>query len=122
MIEQYSCKSILDYGCGKAKFWPSHWQNIQGYDPAWHEFNIEPKPADMVICIDVLEHVTEQFVPTMLEHLNALANKCLYLSIGVYPAKKTFANGENCHVTVKPEEWWHQQLAVMDKPYQLKFG
>ena len=43
LIAEHNCGTILDYGCGKAQFWPAQWQGkIQGYDPAWEKFNKEP--------------------------------------------------------------------------------
>lgn len=121
MINQYHCKSILDYGCGKAQFWPSHWSNCQGYDPAVEKFSQQPSPADCVICCDVMEHIHHESVHKVLSHINELAIKCVFFNISCQPATKQFDTGENCHVTVRPAEWWKKQLTVIDKPYTVRY-
>ena len=78
----HDCKNILDYGCGKARFWPAHWlEKIQGYDPAVENFSEEPRPADMVVCTDVMEHIPESSVDDILKHINSLSNKWIFFVI-----------------------------------------
>lgn len=111
LIKEKDCRSILDYGCGKAQFWPEHWKPIiQGYDPAYSKFNIKPKPADMVICTDVMEHIPEDAVEEVLKEIDNLTIKWVFFSIDTNKAKKKFKDGTNVHVTIKPAEWWKEQL------------
>ena len=52
--------SILDYGCGKAQHHPENW-NAYKYDPAFPKYEKKPETGrkfDLVICIDVLEHLS----------------------------------------------------------------
>lgn len=111
LMVTHSCENILDYGCGKAHFWPAYWlEKIQGYDPAVEKFSKDPSPADMVICTDVMEHIPELFVDEILKHINSLSNKWIFFVIDTKKAKKKFKNGENCHVTIKPPTWWQNKL------------
>jgi len=107
----HDCKDILDYGCGKALFWPKQWmKKIQGYDPAVVKFSEAPSPADMVICTDVMEHIPESLLDNTLKHINSLSNKWTFFVIDTKKAKKKFLNGENCHVTIKSPTWWQNKL------------
>jgi len=111
LMVTHDCKNILDFGCGKALFWPEHWKNkIQGYDPAVAKFNEEPRSADMVICTDVMEHIPESSVDDALRHISSLSEKWSFFVIDTKKAKKKFLNGENCHVTIKPRDWWQNKL------------
>lgn len=111
LIRDYSCRSILDYGCGKAKFWPQHWLSIiNGYDPAYEKYNISPSNADMVICTDVMEHIPMSEIDNTLKHIDSLANTWTFFAIDTKKAKKKFPDGSNCHVTIKPAEWWKDKL------------
>lgn len=110
MIE-HGCETILDYGCGKAQFWPEHWKgNIQGYDPAYEKFSNEPMPADFVICCDVMEHIPESEVKNVLSDVDRLAKKWSFFVIDTKRAKKKFLDDSNCHVTIRPPEWWQGKL------------
>jgi len=61
----FGAETFLDYGCGKGTLFhaingPPHWiiaEWWQDYDPAIPEFSAPPRPADLVMCLDVLEHV-----------------------------------------------------------------
>ena len=111
LIEKYQCNTILDYGCGKAQFWPTQWHGkIQGYDPAYEKFNTEPTNADIVICTDVMEHIPLSEIDNILKHIHSLANKWTFFAIDTKKAKKKFSDGSNCHVTVQPPEWWREKL------------
>ena len=67
LIQKTGVKSVSDYGAGKCNL--RRGLNEQGltdfeyypYDPAYPEYG-SPQPADLVTCIDVLEHIEEQFL------------------------------------------------------------
>lgn len=114
LIEQYDCKNILDYGCGKATCHKkAKLPNVTLYDPYHEPYSKKPEGTfDMVICTDVLEHVPEDEVGQTLVDLMNYTNKVLFLAISTVPAKKTFANSQNVHLTVKPKEWWEAMLST----------
>lgn len=119
LIDEYECKTLLDYGCGGAKLYVEHavdrvvWGvNAYLYDPNHPKFNELPDHQfDMVVCTDVLEHIPELCVPDVLHRILTRARKCVYLNAAEYPAVKTLPNGENAHVTVRPLAWWHEALS-----------
>lgn len=112
LIKEHDCKTILDYGCGKANV---HKKGKLGdvtlYDPYYEPYSKKPDSTyDMVICTDVLEHVPEDEILQTISSLMAYTNNILFLVISTKPAKKKFSNGENVHLTVKPETWWDSML------------
>ena len=42
LMEEHGCRTILDYGCGKAQYWPATW-NVTGYDPAYEPYSQQPR-------------------------------------------------------------------------------
>lgn len=106
---------LLDYGCGrnlslykaldvKSKL------TYQAYDPGTEEYSDEPVPAQMVCCIDVLEHIEPDYLDNVLDHLQRLTEVILFCSIHTGPAVKTLSDGRNAHLTQEPMEWWLPKL------------
>jgi len=122
LISDKDCDTILDYGCGKAKFWPSHWSGkVQGYDPAYAKFSHLPSKADIVLCVDVMEHIPESEIDNVLKDINSLADKWCFFAIDTKKAKKKFPDGSNCHVTIKPFEWWQEKLKQFCPRHTVQF-
>jgi len=117
LLQQHSCHSILDYGCGKAECWPREWQGrITGYDPAYAPYAAIPTGHyDMVICTDVLEHVPESVMDSVIADIFSYAAKWVYLSICTRPSDKRLPDGSNKHVTVRPSAWWDRRLESYDR-------
>lgn len=114
LIGRHDCKTVLDYGCGKAS---AHHKNKLGdvtlYDPYYEPYSKKPDGTyDMVICTDVMEHVPEDEVGKVLAELINYTDKVLFLAICTKPAKKTFSDGTNVHLTVRPKEWWESMLTT----------
>ena len=127
-------KSLLDYGCGKGILYHetkcrTMKLNEKGqalgrplqkifnldyyalYDPAYPEHNKLPKGKyDAVICTDVIEHIDEKDVDWILEEIFSYARKFVLLTIACYKALKTFKDGRNVHVNVKPQKYWQEKL------------
>jgi hypothetical protein len=122
MIMTNSVIDVLDYGCGKALAWPSLsklWGVIPYlYDPATHhddrETVIALEGVDMLICTDVLEHIPEPDVSKTINEMLGYANKCAFISICCRPARKTLPDGRNCHLTIRPPEWWKAHFRDID--------
>lgn len=114
LIAAHDCKSVLDYGCGKATYHhEARLPNTTLYDPYYAPYSKEPTGTfDMVICTDVMEHVPENEVGKVLADLINFTDKVLFLAISIVPARKTFANGENVHLTIRPKEWWEGMLST----------
>lgn len=109
-LQTYSSKIILDYGCGKGDL--TKYLNKSyiccGYDPAIDEFNNEHKDKnfDTIVCLDVLEHIPEDEVDALLNHIKSYNVESLYFIVSTRYAKTLLPDGRNCHETVKSKEWW----------------
>jgi hypothetical protein len=117
-IRELGATSLLDYGCGAGMPYDSPykvWKNwglnptfIRLYDPAFKEHS---KPVtgkyDIVISSDVLEHIPEDQVDSVIQTMFSHARKGVWASICTRPAKKCFPGTKiNMHVTLHPMQWW----------------
>jgi 2-polyprenyl-3-methyl-5-hydroxy-6-metoxy-1,4-benzoquinol methylase len=108
--------SILDYGCGRGALRRALLRagyakrRLREYDPAIAKKAALPKPADLVVCTDVLEHVEPEYLPTVLAHLRQVGLYGGYLAIATRPSNKTLPDGRNAHLVVQPGSWWAKQL------------
>ena len=114
IINRMEPTHVLDYGCGKNLVLPhalkerglKHKFKYQAYDPAVPRFAGDPVPAEMVVCIDVLEHVEEDCIDDVLDHLMGLTEALGFFTVDFGPAKKTLPDGRNAHILQRPPEWW----------------
>ena len=123
VIDLTKSKSVIDFGCGKAKYYfeeifinKNYYSNITNYwnindvclyDPGVKNFSKYPtRKSDGVICIDVVEHIPEGDVISFIEELFKLANKFVFIVIACYPAKKTLPDGRNVHLCIKSANEW----------------
>lgn len=108
-----SCRTILDYGCGKGTLRPlleSQTVTVDEYDPGIPGKDTPPiGPYDLVVCIDVLEHLEPETVDAVLDDLFRLGTD-VFLIIDTIRAKKTLPDGRNAHLTVKGLSWWMAKL------------
>lgn len=111
LMEEHGCRTILDYGCGKAQYWPATW-NVTGYDPAYEPYSQKPiDKYDMVICVDVMEHIPESATAQTLEEIFQYSKKWVFLVISTHTSDKRMPDGNSCHVNVKSQQWWQEQLS-----------
>ena len=105
---------LLDYGCGammnlmkalKAQG-VKHKFTYQAYDPAVESLASAPIPAQMVACIDVLEHIEPDLLDNVLDHLAQLTEGVLLATVHTGPAGKVLSDGRNAHLIQQPMEWW----------------
>lgn len=106
-----SCKSVLDYGCGKGKLAQALDFPIWEYDPAIPGKSDQPRPAELVVCTDVLEHIEPELLTGVLMDLRRVTKKIGYFVIHTGPASKTLADGRNAHLIQHGEAWWEKNLA-----------
>tara|TARA_R110000824_G_scaffold196011_2_gene379005 strand:- start:269 stop:784 length:516 start_codon:yes stop_codon:yes gene_type:complete len=118
LIDKHNCSTILDYGCGNAleylhkKTHELVW-NVSAvlYDPNHPQYNKLPDDEfDGVVCTDVMEHIPEPCVASVLDKIFSRSKKFVFFNISVRKAAKTLPNGENAHITVKPTEWWGNMI------------
>lgn len=111
LADMANAVDILDYGCGKqtlAAALASH--RVVGYDPAIPSLSAPPKPADVVVCTDVLEHVEPDCIDDVLDDLCRVTQKAALITVATRPAVKTLADGRNAHLTIQPFTWWREHF------------
>jgi hypothetical protein len=81
------------------------------YDPGYQPLLGPDRAAyDGVICTDVLEHITEEDIPWVLDKLFSHARLFVYAVAACYPARKQLPDGQNAHCTLQEPDWWREQM------------
>jgi len=110
LYNSIDAKSLLDYGCGKSYLAKNLPFPIWEYDPAIPGKDEEARCADMVTCIDVLEHIEPDYLFLVLNDLQRCIKKYGYFVISTQPAIKAFEDGVNTHLIVENKEWWENVI------------
>ena len=118
LIELHDFKSVLDYGCGKgmlrdlifAKAGLEMADRIREYDPAIHDHDAPPEAAELLVAIDVLEHIEPEKLDFVLAHMRHMGWRMFFASVATVPATKTLADGRNAHLIVESQQWWFERL------------
>lgn len=102
--------SILDYGCGRsdlaAHFWADGKRKIARFDPAVPGCEVLPSGAfDLVLCIDVMEHIRMEDVGRVLAEIRSKSQSALFV-ISLRPARAKLPDGRNAHVTLLSVNEW----------------
>lgn len=111
LLNKTGARSILDYGCGSMQnltkvLRPDHEVDYLGYDPAVDEFAENNVPADLVVCIDVLEHIEPDLLDNVLDDLQRCTGHFAFLTVHTGPAVKTLSDGRNAHLIQESPTWW----------------
>lgn len=110
-MSKLGVKTILDYGCANGKFKvymdqkKPHY-SVREYDPGIRGKDKMPEPADYVVCCDVMEHIEEDYLESVLKHLKSLTKKGGFFNISTKSAITILTDGTNAHKIVKDGEWW----------------
>jgi hypothetical protein len=105
------CNSLLDYGCGKGMLAKNLDFPIWEYDPAIPGKDACPRPADLVVCIDTLEHIEPEFLDRVLEDIYRCTKKIVFFAIGTEKAHKTLPDGRNTHLIIENKDWWINRIS-----------
>jgi hypothetical protein len=107
-------RSVIDYGCGQSILLEA--LDLGGevvcrrYDPAIPEFEAAPaEPSDLLLCIDVLEHIEEADVDVALAEMRAWCKEAIIV-VDTVPAKHTLPDGRNAHITLRSHAWWQDRV------------
>ena len=111
MAQCPTLKSVLDYGCGKGYLGKTLAFPIWEYDPAIPNKDESPRPADLVVCADVLEHIEPEKLQVVLDDLRRCVKQVGYFVIHTGPAQKHYADGRNTHLIQKDAAWWEAKLS-----------
>lgn len=110
LADSIGTKSILDYGCGKGYLAKEIPFPIWEYDPCIPGKDQSPRPAELVVCIDVLEHIEPEKLIYVLDDLKRCTKKLAFFIIDTVPAIKTLADGRNTHLIQEGKDWWEDKL------------
>lgn len=75
--------------------------------------HIPGSPADYAYCCDVLEHIPPEDVPRVIRHV-VIAGQRAFLQISCTEDHMGVLIDQPLHLTVKPYEWWKEQLEDFD--------
>jgi len=131
ITKENNCKTLLDYGCGKAIPYSKkecksiglrkpvqelcNLNSFDLYDPAYPKYNkLSKKKYDIVVCTDVMEHIAEQDIDYVLKDILSHSKKAVFLNISCQPALKHFKEGkfkgQNVHISVFDGVWWSDKV------------
>ena len=68
--------------------------------------------ADWGFCADVMEHIPTERVGEVLAFIRRSVRKSVFFNISVREDGYGKVIGQTLHMTVRPEEWWLEQLQV----------
>lgn len=111
LINKTGARTLLDYGCGKMRnlstvLEVAHDIQYIAYDPGVQEYSMPAVPADVVACIDVLEHIEPELLDDVLDDLKRCTAGHGFFTVHTGPAIKTLSDGRNAHLIQKPPRWW----------------
>lgn len=116
-IHDQECDSVLDYGCGKGFLMEGLRRSlpvsfpIEGYDPGIDMLSALPRPADLVTCTDVLEHIEPEYLDGVIAHIAEVARKAAFFVISTRRAKAILPDGRNAHLIIQGREFWQERIA-----------
>lgn len=109
--------SVLDYGCGLARFALELERVARGrytvwsYDPGVEgRDELPPGPFDCVVATHVLEHVEPELLRSTLAEIRVRARRLVYVEVPHGPAGKLLADGRDAHLLQESPEWWLAEL------------
>lgn len=125
LIDKTGAESLLDYGCGRMcnlarHINPGHDVEYIAYDPGVPEFSQEAEPADLVCCIDVLEHIEPELLDNVLQDLRRCVKGFGFFTVHTGPAVKHLSDGRNAHLIQEPPSWWLPKLMSLFELRQFK--
>jgi hypothetical protein len=117
LAQNNGVKSISDYGAGKCNLRKRLKEisklkfDYRPYDPAFPEYG-KPRAADLVCCLDVLEHIEADFIDNVISDLGRITRKLGLFTVHTGPAMKVLPDGRNAHLTQEPSSWWLSRLCT----------
>lgn len=107
--------SLIDFGCGRSALAVELGAKVgipqvARFDPAIAEIGERPPQiSDVLVTVDVLEHVPEEELDDVIADCKNLARQQLFV-IDMRPAKTLLSDGRNAHVSQHDAAWWRQRL------------
>ena len=115
VVTELGVATVLDYGCGQGTLKPKLVQScptldVREYDPAIAKKSARPEPAELVACIDVLEHIEPDKIDAVLQDLYELSQKAAFFVIATRPAIAVLPDGRNAHLIVETPDYWTEKI------------
>lgn len=120
LLKLEDVRTMVDYGAGKGRLGEKLTEmglprpvTLEQYDPGIPDIAEPPSPADMVVCIDVLEHIEPQYLQDVLKDLRRCALRYLLVTIHCGPAEKVLSDGRNAHLIQAPPSQWCSEFWLL---------
>jgi len=129
LCRRFQAKSLLDYGCGKARSYDGtrakteDGRELQGlrqlwgldavgfYDPTLSQYADLPGGSfDAVLATHVLEFTPPEDVDWVLSEIVAYATRFVFVAVTCFASHWTLPGGGNYHATVASAGWWTDRL------------
>jgi Methyltransferase domain len=111
LAARLQAQTILDYGCGPGRGLSRFLTRpVRDYDPGVADLATAPRAADLVVCIHVLEHVEPASLDEVVDHLQWLARKAVFVVVSCEASTKTLPDGSPWHTLVRDASWWRKYL------------
>lgn len=137
LINKNNCKTLLDYGSGKGDRYFNESLSADKktkYPPLKDFWTIKPtlfdpgvphpKPTkilfDIVISIDVLEHIPQQDLGWVVNEIFEFSQKIVFINVACYEALAKLPNNKNAHVSVFHPMWWYGFISAVASSYKCK--
>lgn len=117
LIKRYNIETLIDFGCGQGgvhKYLEKKYnlKDAAGYDPCVKTYEVLPQGVfDMLISLDVLEHIEPDFIDDTLKLINNKFKKISFLNIHTSKAKLILPDGRNAHLIQEQPEWWKEKIS-----------
>jgi hypothetical protein len=107
--------TLLDYGCGEGRLKLALSAieqpiRVQEYDPGIDGKEGLPKPCDLVVSTDVMEHVEPDKLEAVEDHLYRISGMGALLVIATRAANAVLPDGRNAHLIIQPAAWWIDRI------------
>ena len=124
IVEKTNAKSVFDYGCGKQylrEYFEDMGIEYTGYDPAIEKYSTLDlsKQYDLVISIDVMEHVEVEYQETILEDMAKLSKGFHSNNNFSMLGKKVLSDGRNAHICQAGPSYWLPKICKYSEPIHL---
>ena len=135
VINKNNYKTLLDYGSGKGdKYYNKTVFTDKTYPPLNDFWNVKtslfdpgvphPRPAkkkfDIVISVDVLEHIPHQDLNWVINEIFQYADKMVFINVACYKANANLPDGNNAHVSIFDPMWWCGFISAIASNYKTK--
>jgi len=113
-LQTYNPVSIIDYGCGSGSlvnYLSKDYPLVHGYDPCVRHYCKYPKRVyDVLISMDVLEHIEPDFLDENLKDIDKLFSKAAYLDIHTSASPTLLPDGRNAHLIQEQPDFWREKI------------